>query len=205
MRSCGTCTLCCRLVPVDEGYDVLDARTGSRRRVKTFDKPAMTRCEHQCSRGCRIYERRPMPCRAWSCAWLELPEAEDLPRPDRCHYVVDPLPDVVRVGNDETGEVSYQPCVQVWIDPDHPDCHRDPRLRRYLDKMARDHGMIGIIRGIAEKKRQGSGLSLIPPSLPSNAEGRWLEVESPMTGSFMSDEEKYRFLAGGTKVEVSAK
>lgn len=194
-RTCGTCTLCCRLLPVHEGIRVLDARTGNARDMRVFDKPAMTRCPHQCSAGCRIYEDRPDSCRLWSCAWLEMPEAEDLPRPDRCHYVVDPLPDVVRVTDDETGRVFLQPCVQVWIDPDYPDCHREPRLRAYLDKMARDHGMIAVIRGGAEKNRKGQGLSLVPPSLPSNSERKWLEVISPMTEPFMSDKEKLSYLA----------
>lgn len=53
-RSCGTCTLCCKLMPVDE-----------------IGKPVGQWCKH-CApgRGCTIYENRPGECRSFHCAWL---------------------------------------------------------------------------------------------------------------------------------------
>ena len=75
-RTCGTCTLCCRVLP-----------------IKDLDKPANVRCQHQTAfKGCAIYRRRPMSCRLWSCRWLVDPTTSDLRRPDRAHYVIDMVP-----------------------------------------------------------------------------------------------------------------
>jgi hypothetical protein len=69
------CTLCCRLMDVDE-----------------LDKPADKWCEHcQVGTGCRIYEDRPKTCRGWSCQWLARPDRypEEELRPDRCGFLLD--------------------------------------------------------------------------------------------------------------------
>jgi hypothetical protein len=53
-RRCGDCTLCCRVMAIEE-----------------LDKPAGKWCRHcQPSRGCRIYENRPNECRDFNCLWL---------------------------------------------------------------------------------------------------------------------------------------
>jgi hypothetical protein len=54
-RSCGACSLCCKLAQVDE-----------------LDKPSGVWCRH-CAPGrggCTIYETRPPVCRNWFCAWI---------------------------------------------------------------------------------------------------------------------------------------
>lgn len=53
-RSCGGCTLCCKVL-----------------RVPAFEKPRGQWCRH-CERGvgCQIYESRPGECRAFLCGWL---------------------------------------------------------------------------------------------------------------------------------------
>ena len=54
-RHCGGCTLCCKLIPVEE-----------------LHKAAGQRCKHQITgKGCRIYERRPTSCREWTCLWIK--------------------------------------------------------------------------------------------------------------------------------------
>ena len=54
-RSCGTCSLCCKLLGIGE----LDKRPG-------------TWCSHcKPPHGCGIYETRPGECRDFSCVWLE--------------------------------------------------------------------------------------------------------------------------------------
>jgi hypothetical protein len=71
-RSCGTCTLCCRLPDIDE-----------------FDKPANAWCRHcVAGAGCTIYADRPSVCRDFLCLWMageDLPEAWE---PARCHMMV---------------------------------------------------------------------------------------------------------------------
>lgn len=54
-KTCGTCTLCCKLFP-----------------VPPLAKPAGKWCPHVVQgRGCGIHETRPQLCRAFDCQWLE--------------------------------------------------------------------------------------------------------------------------------------
>jgi hypothetical protein len=152
-RHCGGCTLCCRLIPVEE-----------------LGKPAGTRCEHQrTGKGCAIYERRPVSCREWSCLWLIGTEGGgelQLSRPDRSHYVLDESPDLVRIRNDETGEVEQELTVmQIWCDPLFPDAWRDPALLAMLDRS----GVVGLVRYGSDK-----GFAIFPPSRSSD--GQWHET-----------------------------
>jgi hypothetical protein len=51
-RSCGECTLCCRLMGVEE-----------------LEKPNDKWCVH-CKGGCQVYNVRPQTCRDFTCLWL---------------------------------------------------------------------------------------------------------------------------------------
>jgi hypothetical protein len=82
MKGCGGCTLCCTLMKVK-----MDD-------IGEPDKPAFTKCRHECKRGCGIYERRPDLCRGFMCMWLGSQQFEglELPkelRPDRTGVVVE--------------------------------------------------------------------------------------------------------------------
>ncbi len=53
-RSCGTCTLCCRLPDID-----------------ALSKPANAWCSHCLpAKGCAIYKSRPTLCRDFLCLWM---------------------------------------------------------------------------------------------------------------------------------------
>jgi hypothetical protein len=71
-RSCGSCTLCCKLLGIRE-----------------LEKPQGSWCPHcRPGKGCRIYDERPPSCREFNCQWLmdeTLPEAF---RPDRSKVVL---------------------------------------------------------------------------------------------------------------------
>jgi hypothetical protein len=72
-NQCGTCTLCCKLVHVDE-----------------INKPVGKWCDHcALGKGCKIYDTRPTECRTWNCLWLQgaFGSHPDL-RPDKCKVVV---------------------------------------------------------------------------------------------------------------------
>lgn len=94
--TCDTCTLCCKLLGVDE-----------------VESPAGQWCQH-CDRaggGCRIYNKRPDPCRTFECVWLK---SQTMPtplnpalRPDRCHVVL-------TTTKDGTGVVAH-------VDPNRSD------------------------------------------------------------------------------------
>ncbi len=71
-RSCGTCSLCCTILRVDE-----------------LAKPAGRDCVHQRGpEGCGIHATRPPICRAYRCLWLQ-GGLEDDERPDRTGGIVD--------------------------------------------------------------------------------------------------------------------
>jgi hypothetical protein len=157
-RRCGACSLCCKLVP-----------------VPPLEKPAGQRCQYQRTKAtgcCTVYgddTQQPQACRTWSCRWLVDPTFPGQ-RPDRAHYVVDVLPDVLTAIN-EQGVPTHWPALQVWVDPDHPEAHKDPKLRAWIDRNAEQTGMVAIIRGGGRDE----GLALAPPSLTHDG---WQEKRS---------------------------
>jgi len=156
-RRCGDCQLCCRLLPASD-----------------IGKPGNTKCQHQKHGvGCRIYARRPVSCRMWSCRWLTMHDTADLRRPDRSHYVVDVMPDYVTAQHNETGEERVIPVIQIWCDPKHRDAHRDPALRAYLERRA-DEGWAGLVR-----YGQGDALLIVAPAM--SPDGQWHETTSMLT------------------------
>ncbi|MGQ9372000.1 hypothetical protein [Azospirillum sp. ST 5-10] len=68
-RTCGDCTLCCKLMGVPE-----------------LKKPAARWCD-ACDRGsgCTVYAERPPSCRNFECFWLMDEAFPDDLRPDRIH------------------------------------------------------------------------------------------------------------------------
>jgi len=157
-RTCGSCSLCCKLLPI------------GREDVAGFQKPAGQRCQHQRTSGegcCTIHDQRPFPCRTWSCRWMADPKARNLPRPDRCHYVVDSVVDYVTAVTDD-GKSNEVSVLQVWVDPDFPDAHRDPKLRAYLLMMAQEFRCAALIR-----YDESRAFMLVPP--PMTNDGKWLE------------------------------
>ena len=120
-RSCGSCTLCCTLLPVE---------------LPSGPKPANARCPHSYSKGCRIYARRPDPCRYWSCRWLFDPATAGLKRPDQSGVVIDAALDTI-LADGRPLDV-----LQIWCDPNRRDAHRDPAVRAYLADVARRTGMV---------------------------------------------------------------
>lgn len=152
-RSCGTCTLCCKLVP-----------------VPPLRKPAGVRCQHQRhGKGCAIYADRPTACRTWGCRWLVDPAAAALPRPDRAHYVVDMEEDTVTLQPKDGGPPTKVPVIQVWIDPAFPDACRTPAFRSYMLAMAEKHRVATIIRWSSTR-----ATTIFPP--PLNSDGAWHEI-----------------------------
>jgi len=70
-RTCGTCTLCCKVLGVDEA-----------------STPRSAWCRH-CDKksGCKIYDQRPSACREFICLWLVDTSVPDDLRPDKCKVV----------------------------------------------------------------------------------------------------------------------
>lgn len=165
-RECGACQLCCRLLPVIDNEPW--------RKGKPLNKPAGLRCPHQkFGKGCAVYQTSEFPacCAMWTCRWLTGQDTADLSRPDRSHYVIDVMPDFITIQRDADGSRQNIQVVQIWCDPKHPNAHRDPALRAYLSRRAKE-GTIGLVRyGTARE-----ALTLIPPEMASD--GVWHELDS---------------------------
>lgn len=154
-RRCGDCSLCCRLLP-----------------NVALDKPAGKACQFQRHhKGCTVYSRRPEECQIWSCRWLAGDDTAGLRRPDRSHYVIDPLPDTIRFVHNETGQAHEFDALQVWIDPAFPQAQHDPALRAYMLKTAEEHAMPTLLRW-----SNRTATAVFPP--PLNSDGEWHESTS---------------------------
>ena len=93
-RECGECTLCCKVVGVED-----------------LKKPAGRWCTHcTASNGCAIYEARPQECRDFVCAWLQSDALDEQWKPSRCKFVVFAEPGSVNL--------------KVSVDPARPDAWR---------------------------------------------------------------------------------
>jgi hypothetical protein len=167
-RTCGSCTLCCRLLPGPE-----------------LAKGRNERCAHQCSKGCRIYARRPKSCAFWNCRWLAGDDTGQ--RPDRAHYVVDMMPDFV-IARPHDGSAPRNIAVaQVWVEPGY-DVTNDPGLRAFIER-------IGRLEGLAALLRDGvRGIFVAPPAI--NADGTWFVQASEYSLAEHSFEEISNAVAG---------
>lgn len=158
-RKCGDCQLCCKLLP-----------------VKSLAKLAGDRCSHQRHhKGCAVHANLMSvapECKLWNCRWLVEDDTANMSRPDRSHYVIDLIPDYVTLRDDKTGEGQNVQVVQIWVDPDYPEAHRDPALRAFLERRAKEN-IIGLVRWDNER-----GMALFPPELSSN--GQWNEKYSDL-------------------------
>lgn len=169
-RVCGACQLCCKLVP-----------------VPSIDKAAGQRCvASRVGHGCTIYARRPMACRTWSCRWLADRETAGMPRPDRCHYVIDATLDHVRSVPNDGGDATVFDVIQIWVDPAFPDAHRAPELRAYMARMAEKYRLATIVR--FDDKR---AITIFPPAF--DVDHQWHEFRD---SKLVSREELERNIGG---------
>lgn len=177
-RTCGGCTLCCKLLPVG-----------------SLGKGANTRCQHQhVGKGCAVYaqlENVSPECRLWSCMWLvdPDPEAAKLHRPDRCHYVIDILPDIARATPDDGGEPWEFLQMQVWVDPAYPEAADDPTLRAWIEHIAATRNMPALIRFGSR-----AGYTLAPPSMTG---GEWKKIGGTFTGKTLAERIEAGEIAAG--------
>lgn len=71
-RSCGNCSLCCKVVGIE-----------------ALQKPVGQWCPHaKPGRGCAIYDTRPEECRHFSCVWLHNDRLGEEWRPSRSKIVL---------------------------------------------------------------------------------------------------------------------
>jgi len=121
IRTCGSCTLCCKLFPVPD-----------------LGKPAGTWCRHIAQgRGCGIHATRPDLCRAFWCQWIENPDLGPEWKPEKAKFVLSIYP----------GSQS----LAVTVDPAYPASWRGdaylPSLRRWARAAMEDKEFVIVFVG----------------------------------------------------------
>ena len=107
-KTCGPCTLCCKVMAVDE-----------------LAKPVGVLCPHvRAGSGCGIYETRPHACRTFECVWLMDEEMPHRFRSDQPKVVLD---------QDATGDWLVARC-----DPANPNAWRRNPIYAALKGRAQD-------------------------------------------------------------------
>jgi len=152
-RNCGGCVLCCKLVG-----------------VASINKPAGQKCQHsRHGKGCMIYQHRPHDCRTWACRWIADADTAGLPRPDRCHYVIDMAWETIHAREEADAEPRPITALQVWVDPAFPEAGDAPELRRFIEFVAEKYGAVTILRFGPRRSKV-----LIAPCLMKT--GEWREM-----------------------------
>ena len=80
-NECGTCTLCCEILPIPE-----------------IPKPENVLCSN-CTKnqGCNIYSSRPKSCIDFRCLFIETDMVEEL-RPNKCNIIFEKITETVYIG-----------------------------------------------------------------------------------------------------------
>ncbi len=122
-RSCGTCSLCCKLIG-----------------IAALNKPMGQWCPHCLKRGgCSIYETRPAECRTFNCSWLVRPEIGEAWQPSRAGMV---LQHVIDGGRDK---------LVVHVDPASPLAWKNEPyysdLKRWARNFEAQHGLVNLYIG----------------------------------------------------------
>jgi hypothetical protein len=136
--------------------------------LEDFHKPAGLKCPHQHFGGCRVYEKRPMGCRLWSCRWLVGEDTQELRRPDRVGYVIDLVQDYITI--EYEGTATKIDVVQIWIDPKRKDDWRkDDQLWEFMARRGKEN-MATVLRYNSRDVR-----IIFPPVMSDDHQ--WHEVD----------------------------
>lgn len=123
LKTCGPCTMCCKVMRVDE-----------------LEKPGGVMCAHaRPGRGCGIYDTRPVSCRSFQCVWLMDAEMPHRFRPDQTKVVLD---------QDHEGRRLIARC-----DPANPLAWRRAPMFAALKGYAQDHWGTGkVVMAVAGRR-----------------------------------------------------
>lgn len=102
-RECGTCTLCCKLLAIEE-----------------LSKPQGTWCPHcKPGKGCMTYPTRPQSCQDFQCLWLRMEELPEELQPSQCKCVL--------------GFTADGRHVVVYVSPEYPTSYRtNPAMKEFI-------------------------------------------------------------------------
>jgi hypothetical protein len=107
---------------------------------------------------------------------------------------IDLVPDYITV-SEPGGKPTNVEVVQIWIDPDYPEAHRDPALREYLMKLG-ERGCAALIR-----YNEMDAFTLFPPTMMQDRQ--WHEARNAMHEKAHSAADKAAALGGHLHMKVS--
>jgi len=107
-RACGDCTLCCKVMAIEE-----------------LSKPAGQWCRHcKPGSGCQIYDGRPAECRYFNCLWLIDQRFGPHWKPNKSKLVLTTSEDGIEVRCDPTFPDAWAQGAVSRRDSDHGDLRR---------------------------------------------------------------------------------
>jgi hypothetical protein len=114
-RTCGTCTLCCKLFNIPD-----------------VPKPAGKWCQHcQPGKGCKIYDNRPETCRKFFCGWMVSPGLGPEWKPERSKLIMQLL---------VVGDVFW---VNAYVDEAYPAAWQRADIYKRLKQIAAGNPPVG--------------------------------------------------------------
>lgn len=144
-KSCGDCSLCCKLLGIEE-----------------LSKKPNTWCDHA-RPGCKIYATRPHSCQVFECLWLQSPNAPDEHRPDKIHaffaHMESANPDI------PPDQIPKGTLITIYIDLGYPLAHTDGPILEMAKLLQRRGCRVLAICGNKGWARLGNGwqqIKLIP-------------------------------------------
>ena len=118
MRTCGTCTQCCKTMA-----------------VVALEKPRDIWCQHcQIGQGCKIYEQRPQECRDFVCLWLQDESVPEELKPDKTKVVM------WQFSEEEKRIVAN-------VEVTRPDAYRQGEIGRFLRWLVAEGYSVGLSIG----------------------------------------------------------
>ena len=104
VRTCGECSMCCKLLNIDS---------------VDFKKPADKWCPNcTIGQGCNVYSTRPGVCQEYECFWLQNDWVAEELRPDKSHVILTMLPDDIHL--------------QAVVDPLRPEAYKQGEMALLL-------------------------------------------------------------------------
>ena len=120
-RGCDGCTMCCKLLDID-----------------VLEKPRGVWCPHcDQKRGCKIYERRPDPCRGFHCGYLRIAHLDERWKPSKAKFLINYEAHANRIA--------------IHADPARPDAWREEpfysTIKSWARRSAGDGGTVVVWAG----------------------------------------------------------
>ena len=134
-RTCGDCTLCCKLMG-----------------VSAINKPVNKWCQYcEIGIGCKIYPERPEPCKEFDCMWLVSVGLPEFMKPSKSHVVL-------------IASTTGIPALCAKVDPSYPAAWKQRDVLKVLSILSQSLPVVVSLRDLAYRIVPGNDWIQIPSS-----------------------------------------